>query len=76
LCWCGRCEGKPGGQIFKERRSWSGKKKINDYKLLSVRYYSIATNGALEGDGCLGCSYKNLGNDAVKKNYGIWHSVR
>ena len=35
-----------------------------------MRYYSIATNGALEGDGCLGCSYKNLGNDAVKK---LWN---
>ena len=90
----------------KERRSWSGKKKINSYKLLSVMdhsgqyiyarvclgkidrevftssplylsegdYFSddefVAADGAFEGDGRLKCSYKNPGNDEVKK---LWN---
>jgi len=82
----------------KERRSWSGKKKINSYKLLSVMDHSgqyiyaciclgkngcevftssyfwddefVAADGAFEGDGCLKWSYKNPGNDEVKK---LWN---
>ena len=90
----------------KERRSWSGKKKINSYKLLSVMDHSgryifarlclgkndrevftgsplylqegeffsedefVAADGAFEGDGRLRCSYKNPGNDDVKK---LWN---
>jgi hypothetical protein len=27
----------------------------------------VAADGAFEGDGCLQCSYKNPGNDEVKK---------
>jgi hypothetical protein len=30
----------------------------------------VAADGAFEGDGCLKCSYKNPGNDKVKK---LWN---
>jgi len=90
----------------KERRSWSGKKKLNSYKVLSVMDHSghyifaclglgkndcevftgsplhlqegkffseddfVAADGAFKGDGHLRCSYKNSGNDDVKK---LWN---
>jgi hypothetical protein len=90
----------------KERRSWSGKKKINSYKLFSVMDHSgcyifarlclgkndhevftasplylqegefflvdefVASDGAFEGDGHLCCSFKNPGNNEVKK---LWN---
>jgi hypothetical protein len=97
----------------KERRSWSGKKKINSYKLLSVMDHSghyifaclclgkndhevftasplylqegecfsvdefVAADGAFEGDGRLRCSFKNPGNDEVKKLWNLaFHEVR
>jgi hypothetical protein len=34
-----RCERVLGGPVKERRRSWSGKKKINGYKLLSVMDY-------------------------------------
>jgi hypothetical protein len=97
----------------KERRSWSGKKKINSYKMLSVmdhsgrytyvrmclgkndqevftgsllylqegNYFSqvefLASDGGFEGDGCMKCSYKDPGNDEVKKLFNnAWREVR
>jgi len=97
----------------KEGRSWSGKKKVNSYKLLSVMNHSgwyiyariclgkndcevftnsplylsrgdhfsddefVAADGAFEGDGCLKCSYKNPGNNEVKKLWNLaFHEVR
>jgi len=96
-----------------ERRSWSGKKKINSYKLLSVMDHSghyiftrlclgendcevftasplhlqegefflddefVAANGVFEGDGHLRCTFKNPGNDKVKKLWNLaFHEVR
>jgi hypothetical protein len=37
----------------------------------------VAADGAFEGDGRFRCSYKNPGNDEVKKLFNVtWHEVR
>jgi len=49
---------------------------------LSEGYYFsddefVAADGAFEGDGCLKCSYKNPGNNEVKKLWNLaFHEVR
>ena len=97
----------------KERRSFSGRKKINSYKFFSVmdhsgrfiyarlclgandrevytssplylqegNYFSedefVAVDGSFEGDGRLRCSYKNPGQDEIKKLFNLtWREVR
>ncbi len=65
------CLGKNDREVFTASPLY-----LQEDEFFSVDEF-VASNGAFEGDGCLRCSFKNPGNDEVKKLWNLaFHDVR